>query len=537
MIGIRTGIGIARQGALLNQAPAILRDGNTVAWYDIKDISTITKDGSNFVSRWNDKLGSGHDLIQATGTKQPLLDQDGVIFDGIDDFMKTVPFTLNQPENIYLLVRQKSHASVDRIIDGNSGNSGSIHQDGPTGYEGVKFGSGIEMAGNINTSVNTWIVIRALFYGTGSKLFNCISAEVVTNTGTSNMGGITLAAFGNSATAFGNIEFHEVIVRKIDDSNLNEELITRYLLKKQAILSGNYNFKALKDDFISRKSGAILHFNMATFTNEEQGSPNLVVDTFAPTNLSIDNWLDACVAGKLGYAILTAKHTDGFKIWPTTYAEPSHNPYSITETAWYNNNGNLDIVGSFISKCRSKGLKAGLYFSLHDGTFEARTGTNESNNTANYLAMIKLQLTELLAYGLDYIWLDAFSGTWFNSAYITHEEVYDFIKTINPNTLVVINGDGFPKTISDVQEFEFIDPPVINYTYSESVRTIRKNGQWFYRDTVGQLTSDYLTSSEIKAKISYYNNRKSNYLIGLTPDKSGRLPSLQVSILNELGEI
>lgn len=45
--------------------PAILDDGNTVGWYLADDLANITKDGSGFVSAWNDFLTSGHDLLQA----------------------------------------------------------------------------------------------------------------------------------------------------------------------------------------------------------------------------------------------------------------------------------------------------------------------------------------------------------------------------------------------------------------------------------------------------------------------------------------
>jgi len=58
----------------------VINDGNTVMWFQSSDETTITKDGSNLVSRWNDKLGSGRDLVQATGSSQPTWSASGVTF-------------------------------------------------------------------------------------------------------------------------------------------------------------------------------------------------------------------------------------------------------------------------------------------------------------------------------------------------------------------------------------------------------------------------------------------------------------------------
>jgi len=56
-----------------------------MAWYDGKDIGTIIKDGSSYVSQWNDKSGYNHNLAQTTGTYQPLFSAtDGIFFDGTD---------------------------------------------------------------------------------------------------------------------------------------------------------------------------------------------------------------------------------------------------------------------------------------------------------------------------------------------------------------------------------------------------------------------------------------------------------------------
>src|ERR1035437_7652790 len=89
--------------AVASSYPSILTDGNTVAWYDFNQASTITKDASNNVSRWNDYLGSGHDLIQATTANKPVWSANGILSDGVTKIMKTATFTYNQPEFIYIV--------------------------------------------------------------------------------------------------------------------------------------------------------------------------------------------------------------------------------------------------------------------------------------------------------------------------------------------------------------------------------------------------------------------------------------------------
>src|ERR1035437_6234377 len=99
--------------------PTVLTDGNTVAWYDFNQLSTVTKDGgTGEVSRWNDYLGSGHDLLQSVATRYPIWSSDGITFDGSNDYMRAVDFTLNQPEFIYIVFKNVSWSGTHYIFDG-----------------------------------------------------------------------------------------------------------------------------------------------------------------------------------------------------------------------------------------------------------------------------------------------------------------------------------------------------------------------------------------------------------------------------------
>lgn len=65
--------------------PAALGSSVLKLWLDANDISTITKDGSNYVSQWDDKSGNNNHVYQATGSYQPLFSNNSIVFDGSND--------------------------------------------------------------------------------------------------------------------------------------------------------------------------------------------------------------------------------------------------------------------------------------------------------------------------------------------------------------------------------------------------------------------------------------------------------------------
>lgn len=234
MPGIKTGIGVGVQvriGANVNQPPAILRDGNTVAWYDSKDLSTITKDGSGFVSRWNDKLGSGHDLIQATGVSQPALGIDGLIFDGVNDYMQTQPFTFNQPEFAYLVLKQVTWKPEAVILDGLGSNLMVMTQWNPANNLLIYNDALINYWFNV---IESFVIIRVLINGENSKIRVNDLTEATAPLSLKNMAGI---GFGYSAGySYANIIIKEAIFRNVSETALNEIVIYNFLKKKYNIV-------------------------------------------------------------------------------------------------------------------------------------------------------------------------------------------------------------------------------------------------------------------------------------------------------------
>lgn len=209
--------------------PRVITDGNTVAWFDSQE--NITKDGSDLVSVWGDKSGEDNDLLQALN--KPLwVENDGVLFDGIDNVMRTASFTFVQPEMVYLVLKQITWTANDKLMDGFSSNTGLITQF--SAPPNLRANAGIDSSTNPNLIMDTYGIIRVLFNGASSKLQIDENAAITGDFGALNMGGITLGAKATLAQ-FANIQVKEVIFRKIADTAQDEQDIYDYLAAKYSI--------------------------------------------------------------------------------------------------------------------------------------------------------------------------------------------------------------------------------------------------------------------------------------------------------------
>jgi len=207
-------------------APGVLYDGNTVAWYKHNDLTNITIDGAMRVSQWNDRLGSGHDLLQGLAAKQPLWSMaDGVLSDGINDYLSDI-FVYNQPEMIYFVGRQVTWTNNDCIFDGIGAGNGLLQQILLTPQ--IRLNAGVILGNNFDWILNTFSILRILFNGINSFLQVNQNAPLAGNAGANNMGGFVLGAsgvFGN----YGNIGVKEIILRNVADGAGVQAQIYNYL--------------------------------------------------------------------------------------------------------------------------------------------------------------------------------------------------------------------------------------------------------------------------------------------------------------------
>lgn len=141
------------------------------------------------------------------------------------------------------------------------------------------------------------------------------------------------------------------------------------------------------------------HFGMNTFTDSEWGTGMESPSLFRPTALNANQWIDAAANAGFSLVILTAKHHDGFCLWPSQYTD-----HSVEASPWEGGKG--DVVKEFVDAARARGIDAGLYLSpwdRHEKTYGLEIEYNEF-----YLA----QLQELLTrYGsIAEIWFDGAKG-------------------------------------------------------------------------------------------------------------------------------
>lgn len=101
------------------------------------------------------------------------------------------------------------------------------------------------------------------------------------------------------------------------------------------------------------------HFGMNTFTDSEWGSGHTDPTTFNPTKLNASQWIRVAKDSGFSRVIITAKHHDGFCLWPSDYTD-----YSVRSSYWRNGEG--DVVSDLAAAAKDAGVGMGIYLSPWD---------------------------------------------------------------------------------------------------------------------------------------------------------------------------
>ncbi len=275
--------------------------------------------------------------------------------------------------------------------------------------------------------------------------------------------------------------------------------------------------------------GVIIHFSTNTFLDREWGDGTADPKVFNPSSVDTDQWMKATKAAGAKYAVLVAKHHDGFTLWPSEQTE-----YGVKSSPWLNGKGNLVRMAS--DSARANGLKFGVYLSpwdRHEPKYKDPKAYDEY-----YLK----QLDELAtSYGdLAEFWLDGAGST---GRKYDFESIINELRTYQPDTMV----------FADVALYQYAD---LRWVGTESGAISYEN--WNVIDRAGYLRwrpieadtplhklhwfwhpNDESTLKSVSELVEVYNNTVGHggqLMLGIAPDNTGRLPEADVKRLKEFGD-
>lgn len=175
---------------------------------------------------------------------------------------------------------------------------------------------------------------------------------------------------------------------------------------------------------------AFIHFGINTFTNKEWGDGTEDPKIFNPEKLDTRQWVKVCKDAGFKQVILTAKHHDGFCLWPSKYTE-----HSVKNSPWKNGEG--DIVKEMAAACKEFGIGFGIYLSPWDRNSPYFGSMAYNDYFIN-------QLTELLTqYGqIDEVWFDGANGEGPSGKKQVYEynRWYNLIRKLQPSATIAVSG-------------------------------------------------------------------------------------------------
>ena len=269
-------------------------------------------------------------------------------------------------------------------------------------------------------------------------------------------------------------------------------------------------------------------------------------DEFDPYAYDPKEWARLAKRAGMKYAVMTAKHHDGFCMFDSQYTD-----YKCTNTR-----AGRDLIREYIEAFRAEGLKVGIYYSIIDwhhpdypayGDRQHPMRANEAfrdvkHNFNNYLEYMHNQVREILTnYGtIDLLWFD-FSYDDMTGEKWQATKLMEMIRSLQPH-VIVDNRLGGDLKLSDppVYAGDFVSPeqiiPPEGVTNEEGrllpwEACITLNRHWGYCSA----DHDYKSPKTVIRTLAECVSKGGNLILNVGPDATGRFPAQSCRLLDEIG--
>lgn len=286
--------------------------------------------------------------------------------------------------------------------------------------------------------------------------------------------------------------------------------------------------KQMQDEFLKLRFGMFIHFNMETYKGVQWVADYQNPADFNPGGtIDTDAWADAAKAAGMKYAILTAKHVSGFCLWESRYTT-----YDVMNPACPYQQ---DLVAQFIKSFKSRGLKVGLYYCWRDAGFAPRYKVlppecdPATHSFAEQIEFQKKQIAELVGKYPDAfcIWNDGL-----DSSIMPAADAYAFYRSFGRDVLGIANWWDWKKKgtpFLDIAVKEMHEFPAGNQHPGETCWKLEQG--WFWSEGAKPMPA-----AQILPLLHRSNQRNSNFLLNVGPNKQGKFEVESIKVLAEVGK-